>query len=58
MTNKQIRLMKARLFNKNVERLSEAKEIKKRAIRDVEYMTNKCIRLMRELDDLELANLD
>lgn len=53
MTNQERIAMKGRLFDKAVVKLSKAKEVQKRAISDVEFMTRRCIRLQREIDALE-----
>ena len=44
--------MLSRIFSRNVDRLNEAKKIKKEAIQDVEYMTSKCKRLARQINEI------
>jgi hypothetical protein len=50
---KEIILIQSRILNKNMDRLREANKIKREAIEDAEYMTNKCIRLMKNLRKME-----
>ena len=50
---KEIILIQSRILNKNMDRLREANKIKQEAIKDAEYMTNKCIRLMKNLREMK-----
>jgi hypothetical protein len=52
MTNLDEYQMLSRIFSRNVDRLNEAKKIKKEAIQDVEYMTSKCKRLARQINEI------